>query len=345
MQRTKLQPYFLFLLLGGALTLTFFIFRPFFQPLVLAAVFALVFRPLFVRILHKMPKYRGLAAAITTLAVSVFICVPLIFLSLRIISEVRETYTALTAHGGRDTVLQMFESLVGSVQRVFPAMPNVSIDLDMYLQQGLGWFVQNVGVVFSEVATLALSAVIFLISLYYLIKDGDRLQRAVIKLSPLSDKDDRAVLDRVESAVTSVMRGSLVVAIIQGFLTAIGFTIFGVPNAVLWGAVASLAALIPGVGTALVLTPAIIYLFVTGQLVAGAGLLLWGGTAVGLIDNILGPKLISRRMQMHPLWVFLSVIGGLALFGPLGFLLGPVSVALLFALLEIYTYFFKTPAE
>lgn len=98
-----------------------------------------------------------------------------------------------------------------------------------------------------------------------------------------------------------------------------------------------MAALIPGIGTALVLTPAIMFLFLKGEVFSGVGLIAWGMGAVGLVDNFLGPKLVGRGMRLHPLIILLSVLGGIGFFGPIGFLLGPLTISLLFALLNIYS--------
>ncbi|OQW98324.1 MAG: hypothetical protein BWK74_04780, partial [Desulfobacteraceae bacterium A6] len=135
--------------------------------------------------------------------------------------------------------------------------------------------------------------------------------------------------------INSVIKGNLTVAVIQGALTSAGFAVFGIPNAVLWGSVTAIAALIPGVGTSLVLIPAILFLFLSGKFLSGFGLLAWGAGAVGLVDNFLGPKLVGRGMQMHPFIILLSVLGGIGFFGPIGFLLGPLAISLLFAFLEI----------
>ncbi len=113
-------------------------------------------------------------------------------------------------------------------------------------------------------------------------------------------------------------------------------SIFGIPNGFLWGTVAAIAALIPGIGTALVFIPAIAFLFFIGNIPQALGLLAWGALAVGLIDNILGPKLVGRGMQLHSLLVLLSVLGEIIFFGPSGIFLGPLSLSLLFVLLSIY---------
>ena len=177
----------------------------------------------------------------------------------------------------------------------------------------------------------------FLIAFYFFLKDGKKLKNYIVALSPLDDSDDELIVSRLKLAVSAAMKGNLLIGLIQGTLTGIGFAIFGVPNAVLWGSVAVIAAFLPGIGTSLVLAPAIIFLFVTGNTFGGVGLLIWGIIAVGLIDNLLGPRLVGRGMQLHPLAVFVAVLGGLSLFGPLGFLLGPLAVSVCLALVDIYT--------
>jgi len=183
---------------------------------------------------------------------------------------------------------------------------------------------------------MAMGAFIFLVALYYLLKDGQKLKVAIIALSPLSDTDDETISQKLRGAINAVMKGSLLIAFIQGVLTSAGFAIFGVPNAILWGSVAVIAALIPGIGTALVLIPAILFLFITGEMFSGVGLIVWGVVAVGLVDNFLGPKLVGHGMQLHPLIILLSVFGGIGFFGPIGFLLGPLAISLLFVLIDIY---------
>jgi predicted PurR-regulated permease PerM len=103
-----------------------------------------------------------------------------------------------------------------------------------------------------------------------------------------------------------------------------------------WGSIAAVAALIPGVGTALVVVPGVLYLFFTGSTGYAIGLLIWGLLAVGLIDNLLGPLVVNRGIKIHPFIILLSVLGGLTFFGLVGFILGPLIIAFLFALLEIY---------
>ncbi len=341
MSNQKPQLYFLLAILTGVFVLTFFIFRPFLYAFILATVFAVVFQPLHQKILYLARNRQGLAAFSTTIAIVVFILTPLVFLGIQILGEAQQLYSSLTDGGGKETILNIFRDLIENFQRFFPVMGEFSINIDQYLKGGLSWLLRNLGAIFSNFAQLLVSFFIFLVALYYLLKDGPKLKKTFVALSPLTDTDDDTILKKLELAIDSVIKGNLAIAFIQGLLTAAGFAIFGVPNAVLWGTVTAIAALIPGIGTALILIPAITFLFLSGNTLSALGLLVWGIIAVGLIDNFLGPKLVGRGTQLHPLTILLSVIGGIGFFGPIGFLLGPLTLSLFFALLSIYSSLVK----
>ncbi len=320
MNAKTLQPYFLISLIAVSSVLTFFIFRPFLVVLVLALVFAVVLQPLYKSVLRRMNASPGLAAFITMLVSLICIIIPLAFITVQIAGEAQNLYSSITNNGFGETYLNTFIE---------------SVYIEQYVKDGLEWLAQNLGGAFGGLAKLLLSLFIFLIALYYFLRDGEKLKRTIIDASPLADTDDNAVLTRLEQSVNSVIRGSLTIALIQGILTSIGFAFFGVPNFILWGVVASFAALIPGIGTSLVLVPGIAYLFIISATTPALGLLVWSVAAVGLVDNLLGPKLVGKGMRIHPLIVLLSVFGGLAFFGPSGIFLGPLCISLLFALVSI----------
>ena len=257
------------------------------------------------------------------------------FLGFQILKEAKNLYVSLAADGGKDTILRSINDLALGFHERFPGLPLVSLDFEQYLKQGLSWILNHLGAVFSNFANMLATAFLFLISLFYLLKDGPKLRKKIIYLSPLNDADDETIINKLELAMSSVIKGNFVIAMIQGTLTAIGFAIFGVPNYILWGTAAAVTSLIPTLGTSLVFIPAIIVLFFSGQYFPALGLLIWDVLAVGLIDNLLGPKLIGRGMKLHPLLILLSVLGGIVYFGPIGILLGPIIISLLFVLLDI----------
>jgi len=336
MNHQKSELYFLLILLVGIFILTFFIFKPFLYSLFLAMVLATVFEPVYKKALTITRERRNLAALLTTAAVLIIVVVPITFLGIQIFQEATRLYSSLNSNGGAIDFSRGLGDMVQNLKKFFPVPTEFSIDVNQYAKQGLNWLLQHLGPLFTNITKAMVGIFIFLVALYYLFKDGQKLKRIVVALSPLQDFYDETILNKLKLAINSIVKGNLVVAFVQGILTAVGFTIFGVPNAALWGSVAAITALIPGIGTALVLLPAILYLYFSGETLFAVGLLLWGMTAVGLVDNFLGPKLASYGMRLHPFLILLSVLGGIGFFGPLGFLLGPLVLSLLFALLEIY---------
>lgn len=341
MENNKLQNYFLFTILAIVFVLVFFIFRPFLTPLILAIVFAVVFQPLHGRVLKYSKNRKSLSAFITTVVVLVCLVVPLAFLGTQIFEESRGLYLSLADGDAKITVDAVSGAIATPLDKVFPRassyLPNISSSIDMYAKQGLSWIIQNMGAAVSSIAELLFGALIFFVALYYFLRDGRQFKKTLFALSPLDLSDDEAVSDKMELAVNSVIKGLFSVALVQGILTAIGFTIFGVPNSVFWGTVAAVAALVPAVGTGLVIVPGILFLLWTGSIGPAVGLFLWGLLAVGLVDNFLSAKLMGKGMKLHPLMVLLSVLGGIVFFGPIGLFLGPLILSLLFAFLSIYS--------
>lgn len=176
-----------------------------------------------------------------------------------------------------------------------------------------------------------------MIGAFYFFRDGRAFTKRLVTISPLPDSEDELILARLAQAVRSVATGILLVALIQGTLTAIGLSIVGIERAVLFGVFAAIGALIPSVGTSIVLVPAVLYLVFIGEYTNATILTIWGMVFVGLVDNLLGPILMGRGNAMHPFLILLAVLGGMAVFGPVGFIVGPVIVSLFLVLLELYS--------
>lgn len=340
MNAKLLQPYFLITCIAIATGVAALIFRPFLVDLLLAGVFAVVLDPLYRSVLRRVPKLPSLAALVTISITVIGILVPLAFVTLEITGGAQQLYTSLSDGSTKTHFDTLFQYATNTINQYAPGLvpPGVhlSSSADQYVKTALAWLVQNLGGAFGSVMQLLFDLFIFSFALYYLLRDGAKLVRCIVEFSPLTDFDDKVIFSRLAQAINAVIRGSLAIALIQGILTAVGFTLFGVPNGVLWGVVAAFAALIPGIGNALILFPGVLYLFVIGATVPGIGLLIWSSIAVGVIANVVGPRLVGKGMQLHPLVVLLSVFGGLTSFGPAGIFLGPLATSLLFALLSIY---------
>lgn len=347
----KTQFHFLWIVLLGTFVLAWFIFQPFIYALVLAAVFASVFQPLNQKILAGLGGRKSLSALLTIFVVTLVIFTPLVFLSLQIFDEASHIYISISSASGINSLngesglIGYLEKQIGMLQSWFPVLQGGFVDIGGYSKDVASWIIQHLGSLFSGFAKMAVSSFIFLMALFYFLRDGASFKNTIKIISPLEDSDDEVIIQKLKRAVDSVLKGSLIVALIQGALTSIGFMFFGIQNAVLWGGVATIAALIPGIGTALVIFPAVIFLFISGSLYSALGLLAWGVVIVGLVDNIVRPHLFGLGTEVHPLLVLLSVLGGISFFGPVGFILGPLTVSLLLAFFDTYTYLSKKQSK
>lgn len=337
------QHYFFVVLLIGAFILVALVFLPFMTALVIGIVLSVLFRPL-----HKLVskifsggnQESSLSAIVTMVIVAVLVITPLTFLLVRLYHETQNFYIELTDETVRTSIVDALNSASATISKdLFDMQSSVNFDsfnVTTYIENFFDWGLSNLDTLFSSIANIALNIFIILLSLFYLLRDGGSLKRQIFSLSPLVNEHEDQIFAKLKSAIHSVVTGSLIVCAVQGVLTGVGFALFGIPNPVLWGTVAMVAALIPGVGTALVLVPGIIYLFISSTTPYAWGLLVWGILAVGLIDNLLGSILMNRQVRIHPFLILISVLGGLAFFGPVGFVLGPIALAFLFALIEIY---------
>lgn len=330
-----LRHIFFYLLLTGVGMLALGIFLPYLITISVAIAFAVVCQPLYRALLRITRNHERLAAACTILIVGILVLAPMTLLGLQVVQEASLLYEKLSDQdvisgdmlGNLETTIETY------VQRYIPSF---DLDLETLSRQSLAWFSTHIGAIFTNTLNLFLQIFLGIIALYYLLKDGDRFVEEIISLSPLKDRHDRKIFDRLILAINSTIKGSLFIAVIQGLISGIGFAIFGVPSATLWGGIAAIGALVPGIGTASVIAPVVIYLLTTAGVGPAIGLAIWGVVAVGLVDNFLGPVLVGRGVSIHPMFILFAVIGGIQLFGPLGFILGPLVLSLLFALLDIY---------
>ncbi len=332
----KTELYFLLGLLIVIAVLTFFIYKPFIYVLFLAVVVATIFQPIYKKALKISKNKASLASLLSTLFVLLIVIIPVSLIATQILRESTSLYSYIL-EGNATIFSEGAHQSISKLKNSLPILQNLDLDLNKYAEQFLNWLLPYWGSLFSNLIKITTGTFIFLIALYYMFKDGEKLKLAIREMSPLKDSYDNTIFKKMENAINSIIKGSLIIAIIQGFVTSIGFLIFVVPSAFLWGTIASITALIPSVGTSLVVVPAIIYLFFSGSLLPAIGLAIWGFFAVGLIDNFLGPKLVERGIKTHPFLILLSVLGGLSLFGPIGFIIGPVVLSLLFTLSVIYS--------
>ena len=332
------EKWFFVALLTIAVFVAYLILAPYLGVLVLAGALAFLFEPVYKNLLRAL-RYESLAALVTVVVVALIVFIPLGFFGVRIFGEATSLYASLASHGGFDFGAALTKFLRANFKD-FSATTITMLDFNAYAQQGLTWFIQNFGSFFSGVVQVFFAAFLSLFGLFYFLKDGGRMKKWIVEIVPLKSNYTEDIVREMEAAASSVIKGTLVVAILQGIVLGVSFFFFNIPEPAFWGALAIPASIIPVVGTWLVVVPGIAYLFLSGQTVFAVGLAVWSVVFVNLIYNLLTPQFVRRGANFHPYLVLLSVLGGIGLFGPIGFLLGPLVMTMLLSLLKIYPKIF-----
>jgi len=331
-----LEYVFFFGLLGVAGYLVWEIIAPFISALAFAAIIATICYPLYEWVYARLPGGNATIASLATTALVVLIVViPLTIIGSLVLREAVSIYSLFntTANGAQFSLTSAIHDIEVAVEEI---VPGLQLNIVSYLQQIAEFVASNITTIFANTASTVFLFFIALMGAFYFFRDGKRFTKYLIEISPLPDTEDTVILERLARSVRSVALGAVLVAIVQGTLTAIGLSIFGFERAILWGTIAAIGALVPAVGTSIVFVPAVVYLIVIGDYFTALGVTLWASLAVGLIDNILGPYLISRGGTLHPFVILLSVLGGITAFGPIGFVVGPVIFSFFKVMLELY---------
>jgi predicted PurR-regulated permease PerM len=327
--------------------------EPFWAPLGWAAILAFLLYPLHKRLTKKLRNKAGYSAGILTALTPFFIILPIVGFGIVFAQQVTLLiqYLRDRQFGDWQSILTRLESLplVGRVLGWFGA------DVSQTIQQVESWFVsgaQNllksaaaVGGTFAigVVGTLV-SFILMLFLLFFFLRDGQSMLMHLMRLVPMDPERRGRLLHYLSDVTRAVIFGHALTAVIQGTLVGIGFAIAGLPSPVVFAVFAAIAAFIPAAGTGFVLVPAVIYLAVTGQ---------WGWTIfmavwtalVGGSDNVLRPYLTRQQASVSTLTVFVGVIGGVAAFGFIGSLIGPVVLALIVALLRFAEQEVRNPGN
>lgn len=324
--------HFFYILFAAVFVFCCFIFKPFFVIVVIGASLAVVFHPLFMWIRTNIAHgISWLAALLTTLLFIIILGVPLFFIGSQVLHEGQDFYQSIQEDGGAGRYL---DSVTSSISYVVPQAGD--IDLKTATADIIKSFTGSIASIFTTTLHTIFSFLLVILSLFYFLKDGEKWKRYIVKVSPLADLHDKRILVMLEHAVSGIMKGYLLVALIQGTMLGIGLWIFGVPNPVLWGVLAGIASVVPSIGTAIVAIPAILFLLTTSGTGAAIGLSIWSLVLVGTIDNLLNPIVLGKKVSLPPLIILFAVLGGIALMGPAGIIIGPLSVSLLYTLIIIY---------
>lgn len=330
LEKKPIERYFFFSLLALTTILVAIIFRPFLSVVVAGASLAIVFQPLYLRLL-RLVKHAWLAAGLSVALVVVVCALPVSIIATIIFEQAEQVYALVSE---TDTVATFLTTIASQMQSYLP----IAIQFDVHAEFAkiLTTISQNIAPFFSATLASLFTSVLVVVAWFYFLKDGRRWREEIFALSPLSESDTTLIIDKIVMAVNGVIKGYLFIALAQGILMGLGLWLFGVPSPALWGVVAAIVSMVPMLGTAFVSVPAVVYLVATGDTVSAIGLLVWSLGLVGMIDNILSPFVLGSRIELPPLLVLFAVLGGLAVFGPAGLLIGPILVSLLYSLIALY---------
>mgnify|MGYP003433706268 CR=1 FL=1 len=327
------EKYFLFGLLIAVIAVVIAIFYPFLTMIILAAAFAVVLDPVYLWI--KKHITRGIAWIASLLTVILFLlclCVPIFFIGTVVFNETQGLYESISQGGGLGNAsIQSTNSYINNL------LPNgFTFDTEQKISELVGFVSSNITSFFTSTFNTIIMFTLMVLSIFYILKDGDHWKKSIVHVIPISRDNIEEIFSKLTAAINRILKGSFFIAIVQGLLTGIGFAVFNVPNPALWGVVAGMASFVPTIGTSLVSVPAMIYLFLNGMETQAIGLLVWSMILVGMVDNLLSPYVISKNTEIPSLFILFSILGGIALMGPVGILIGPLVLSLLYSLIAIY---------
>ena len=321
----------------------FWVLWPFYGAVFWGAIFALMFNPLYGCLLRAMPAKRTAAALLTLTILVVLVILPLGFVTALLVQEAGQFY---------QRVQSVELSFSRYLQQVYAALPGWATGLlDRFGLTDFALVQQRIATGLTRgnqfFATQALNfgqnAFDFLVSffvmlylVFFLLRDGAALSRRMEAAVPLEADVKRKLLGKFTTVIRATVRGNIVVAVLQGALGGLMFWLMGVHAPVLWGVLMAFLSLLPAVGAALVWLPVAIYFLLTGAVLKGLGMMAFGVLVIGLVDNILRPVLVGKDTKMPDYVVLVSTLGGMAIFGLNGFVIGPVVAAMFVAVWDIF---------
>ena len=321
---------------------------PFLKPLLLGALLAGLSRPLYVWVTRLVRGRKSLAAALTLLLLILLVAGPVsafvgvvvnqaLNVSEQAIPWVQQHFGAASTFDVHGWLVQRFPSLATYVPQQAQIMDNIG-----NVAKAAGAFlVAGASRMTAGTASFLLNLFVMLYAMFFFLRDGRTILEKIFYYTPLNSDDEALLLERFTSVTRATVKGTLVIGLIQGALAGFGFWVAGIDGAAFWGTIMVVLSVVPGIGAALIWVPAVVYLYITGQTLAATLLLAWCAAVVGTIDNVLRPMLVGKDAEMPDLLILVGTLGGLFLFGPVGFIIGPIVCGLFLTVWEIYGTTFK----
>lgn len=317
---------------------------PFFGAILWGLIAAILFAPVNDRLVLLMPERKNSAAGLTLLLVILIVIVPAVFVGSLLVDQAIGTYQSIQSRE-----IDFGKALV-DIQRGLPDWMQAALKrfgwtdfkqmesrLSSFITGALRIATGQAIAIGQSAFSFAIAMGIMLYLTFFLLRDGRSLSRKIGEAVPMHPEQRRALFDKFTTVIRATIKGSVVVAIVQGLLGGMVFWFLGINAALLWGVVMGLLSLVPAIGTGLIWVPVAIYLLATGSLFEGVVLVLCGVFLIGMVDNVLRPILVGKDTRMPDYIVLISTLGGISVFGINGFVVGPVIAAMFIAAWGIFS--------
>ncbi len=345
--------YFLIALLIILAVIFFTMVQYFILPIVLAAVFAGLFYPLYKKLLKPFRGNRSVASLVTCFILILLLLIPTYVIADLVANEAIKLYQ--TAEDGIRDIIRDIEEGESQLKNFFTSLPLIqrfnidAIDWQGAIEEIVKTSASLLASVINKASreTFMFFANIFItfFSMFYFFRDGEMIVKRLKYLSPLDEQYEDEIIRKFISVSRATIKGNLVLAIIKGTMGGITFWIFGVTSPILWGVIMIILSIIPLVGAWLIMYPVGIIMILTGDVWQGIAIILIAAIPIGNIDNILFPKLVGHDTGMHELIIFISMLGGLSIFGIMGLVVGPIIAAMFITILDVYSIEFRQDLE
>lgn len=352
---TSFSRYFFIVFAVGVMALSVLVVKPFLKEIFLAFVLFVVSRPLYDLFNRLFRGRKTISSIVTCFAIIGIVFIPFLVFAGILASSAYDFYHYINEEIQSGNI-QKYLDIRGSPVYIFaeqyvPALRDYEFNAGEIAGKYLGtlseFVYSNATSVVKGFSSVLVGFILVIFIAFYMFIDGDAFLEELKKLSPLEDRYDQEIIDELTKTIRATFKGSFIIALVQGALGSIGFLICGIDSWAMWGVVMIVASFIPVVGAALIWVPAAIFLAVTKHYIAAGVLVAWGVVFIGLADNLLRPYLLKGETNIHPLLIFFSVMGGIASFGFLGLIIGPLILALLIYVLNLYKKFINpsNPSE
>ena len=323
--------------------LVFRIYEPFLGALGWAAILVIFFYPMHRRLARRFSSIR--ASVISTLAVTILLIAPAIFVTTLFVRQ-----AVSISRGVQHSIVEQHAPVIANawswIAHHLPGMdPNANIFemLEQGIEKQAGFLAERLGTILKNIAAFIFDLFVMIFAMFYFFRDASKILGAVRSILPFDAQHQDAMIIQVQELISASVTTSLLVAAIQGALGGLGFAIVGLPAPVFWGVAMAFFSLVPVVGSGLIFVPASLWLGFTGHWGRAVLLLVICAGVSTVVDNVLRPLLLGGRTELSGLVIFISVVGGVNLFGMLGLVLGPILMAMAAGVLSVYRESAESP--